>query len=102
MKNKLLEEGDVIILPLNVNVYAEVPKYFLYSNCKGEFKEWSRGEIEISGELSYFASTYIVVNTVSDGGGTGMGPNDIYPDGHHVYCEMKGNKEVKEYKRNLA
>jgi len=30
---------------------------------------------------------YVVAKTAFEGGGTGHGPGDIYPDGHHVYCE---------------
>ena len=28
---------------------------------------------------------YVVVKTAFEGGGTGHGPDDAYPDGHHVY-----------------
>jgi hypothetical protein len=27
---------------------------------------------------------FVVERAVKDGGGTGMGPHDVYPDGHHV------------------
>lgn len=33
---------------------------------------------------------FLVVKAISDGGGTGMGPHDIYPDGHHVFCKKMG------------
>jgi hypothetical protein len=31
---------------------------------------------------------YVVYKTTHDGGGTGHGMHDIYPDGHHVWCEQ--------------
>ena len=30
---------------------------------------------------------YVVVNTSMSGGGKGHGPNDVYPDGHHVVAK---------------
>ena len=30
---------------------------------------------------------FLVVKTSLEGGGTGMGPHDVYPDGHHVICK---------------
>lgn len=82
----LLQEGDVIDISYGRSVYADVPRHFVYSDCKGDFA-LTHALVNISGELSYFAGEYIVVKTVMDGGGTGHGPHDLYPDGHHVYCE---------------
>jgi len=31
---------------------------------------------------------FVVYKTTLDGGGTCHGPHDIYPDGHHVFCEQ--------------
>lgn len=30
---------------------------------------------------------YVVLATALEGGGTGHGPHDVYPDGHNVYCQ---------------
>jgi hypothetical protein len=30
---------------------------------------------------------FVVTETKMDGGGTGHGPHDIYPDGHHVFAQ---------------
>lgn len=38
---------------------------------------------------------FIVTKTTFDGGGTGHGPHDVYPDGHHVFC-----KALKDGKYN--
>lgn len=82
----MLKEGDIIELKEGHEVYATVPEHFLYSNTKGSFT-MRHGEVAIGGELSYLAGRYVVVGTVMDGGGAGHGPHDIYPNGHHVYCE---------------
>lgn len=34
---------------------------------------------------------FIVVDTSFEGGGTGHGPHDVYPDGHRVYCKKLKN-----------
>lgn len=93
-KDKFLQEGDIINLEKGMSVYAEVPEHFLYENRKGNFS-LGHGQILIDKELSYFAGEYIVYKTTYDGGGTGMGPHDVYPDGHHVYAEKANNNKIK-------
>lgn len=82
-KERLLQEGDIIEIPAGMAVLTRAPKHFFFENYKGD---WSLtdGVVEINGEFSHLAGRYIVVRTVSDGGGTGHGPHDIYPDGWHV------------------
>lgn len=87
-----LKEGDVIELRAGHKVNAIVPKHFLYSNRKGDFT-LDRGNVTIGGELSFLEGRYIVVKTSMDGGGTGHGPHDVYPDGHHVYCQKSDAPE---------
>lgn len=96
MKDNLLTEGDVIELKAGHKVYADVPEHFLYSNRRGVFKK-ARGEAKIGGELGYLAGTYVVYKTANDGGGCGMGPNDVYPDGHHVFAERDDGERVDFY-----
>ena len=39
---------------------------------------------------------FVVLDTKMEGGGTGHGPHDVYPDGHHVFCKrMKDGKYDK-------
>lgn len=38
---------------------------------------------------------YVVYKTAMEGGGTGHGPNDVYPDGHRVYCESLYNSNAR-------
>ncbi len=90
----MLKEGDIIELTNGLTVYANVPEHFLYSNKKGSF-ELSRGAVKIDGELSYLSGRYVVYKTAKDGGGTGMGPHDVYPNGHHVFCERMDDQSVK-------
>lgn len=91
----MLEEGDIIELKEGMRVYAEVPEHFLYSNRRGVFDRTSHGEIDIGGSLGYFAGRYVVYKTAMEGGGTGHGPHDVYPDGHHVYAQKLDNPSVR-------
>jgi hypothetical protein len=91
----MLKEGDIIEIKKGMTVYAEVPLHFLYSNRKGVFDKKDRGDIKIDGQLAYLAGRYVVYKTCTDGGGMGHGPGDIYPDGHHVFCEKLENREHK-------
>lgn len=88
----MLKEGDVIKLKVGHKVYANVPRHFIYANCRGDFTK-DNHSVTIGGNFDYLAGKYIVYKTAMDGGGTGHGPHDVYPDGHHVYCE---NVETKE------
>jgi len=39
---------------------------------------------------------YLVVRTAFDGGGTGHGSHDVYPDGHHVFCKALRDGKYEE------
>jgi hypothetical protein len=87
----MLKEGDVIEIEDGHVIYANVPVHFLYENKKGVFIS-GHGVVNVGGELSYLAGKYIVVKTTMDGGGSGHGFNDSYPDGHHVFCKKVDDK----------
>ena len=89
-----LKEGDVIDLETGHKVYTDVPKHFVYSNCKGDFS-LTHSDVVIAGEFAHLAGRYVVYKTAKDGGGTGHGPNDVYPSGHHVWCEKVDDAAVK-------
>lgn len=89
----MLQEGDIIELKVGHKVYADVPEHFLYTNRRGSFS-LAHGEVVIGGELAYLAGRYVVYKTSFEGGGTGMW-RDVYPDGHHVYCERLDDHSVK-------
>lgn len=38
---------------------------------------------------------YVVYKTTYDGGGTGHGPHDVFPDGHHVHCLLLADQSVR-------
>lgn len=40
---------------------------------------------------------WIVTQTTFDGGGTGMGDHDVYPDGHHVWCKSAKSDAVIDF-----
>lgn len=90
----MLKEGDIIELQEGHKVYADVPEHFVYSNKKGSFK-LCHSDVLISGELSYLSGRYVVCKTTFDGGGTGMGQHDVYPNGHHVFCERIDKPKIK-------
>ena len=87
---KELIEGDVIRLTSEHKVYAEVPKHFIFANCKGNF-ELHKSDVHLS-DFEYLCGDYIVERTALEGGSTGR---DAYPNGHHVYCFMVSNPEIK-------
>jgi hypothetical protein len=80
-----LREGDIIELHEGHRVYGEARKCDVYTNRKGD-TSLTRTEITIGGRYAKLAGRYLVYRTAMEGGGTGMGPHDVYPDGHHVYC----------------
>lgn len=94
---KLLKAGDVIELKQGHTVYADVPEHFAYSNKRGVFDKTAHAQARIGGELEFLAGQYIVTHTTLNGGGTGMGPHDVYPDGHHVYCERPHDKRKVDF-----
>ena len=86
----LLEEGDVIELEKGQTIYAEIPEKYVYGNTPKSDK-LAKTNVTIGAnhnglDTGYLAGRYAVVKTAFDGGGTGMGPGDIYPDGDHVWC----------------
>lgn len=90
----MLAEGDIVEIKEGCKVYALVPQHFLYANKKGDFS-LAKGEAVVGKELAYLAGRYVVYKTAMEGGGTGMGPHDVYPDGHHVYCEKLDDPSQK-------
>jgi hypothetical protein len=90
----MLDEGDIIELKTGHKVYADIPEHFAYGNRRGSFK-LAHAEATIGGELEYLAGRYVVTKTTTNGGGTGHGRYDVYPDGHHVYCERLDDRDVK-------
>ena len=105
-KKRLLQEGDIITLKEGMEVYANIPHKNVYFN-RPFSTELTRDKITI-GEPRYsgaentgafdarpFAGDYTVVRAELNGGGTGHGPHDIYPDGHHVYCEKLAHPQIE-------
>jgi hypothetical protein len=85
--SKLLAKGDIIELKEGHCIYAVVQNRFIYSNARKD-KRLSRTDITIDNKRwNKFKGRYVVLETTFDGGGTGHGPGDIFPDGHHVHCQ---------------
>ena len=92
--SKFLKKGDVIELKLGHTVYTDLPESLVFSNCRSS-KEFTHHDIKIDGAFLYLAGKYAVIETKMDGGGTGMGARDIFPDGHHVFCQSLEDPELK-------
>jgi hypothetical protein len=96
----MLKEGDVIELVKGHRVYTTLPHHCIYENNEGNFKESDETDItigDVCGGLStlFLTGKYIVDKTTTDGGGTGHGPHDVYPSGHHVFCHKVGHDHTR-------
>jgi hypothetical protein len=89
-----LQEGDIFEVDSEFEVYAEVPEHFVYENAENNWN-LTRTQITPFGIFSYFQGKYVVTSTAMDGGGTGHGPGDVYPDGYHVYAEKLSNSSIE-------
>ncbi len=88
MSNGYLKEGDIIELNQEDNVYVRVPKHMVYSNELGNWDLVSTKVNLAKTCWTWLRGKYIVYRTAVEGGGSGHGPFDNYPDGHHVFCHM--------------
>jgi len=97
--SKELKIGDVFKLEKGMKVYASLSNKFIYSNVRensADANDLSQTDVEVgevfkttknkfdSGRL---VGEYVVADTAFDGGGTGHGPHDVYPSGHHVFAQ---------------
>ena len=97
---ELLKEGDIILLMKGHRIYTMLPQHFVFSNKRGNFGELSQDVVEIGEDFhglntTFLIGKYVVTKTTHDGGGTGHGPGDIYPDGHHVFCQHVDHPDVQ-------
>lgn len=94
----LLKVGDVIELKKGHTVYADIPEHCVYRNKIGCFEPTHAlvkvGEDNGGLNTDFMIGQWIVVKTCEDGGGRGH--NDIYSDGHHVFCEKALGKETND------
>jgi len=90
----MLKEGDVIEIKKGMKVYADVPEHYVYANRRGSFK-LTHSIVLINDNFDYLCGKYVVYKTAMDGGGCGHGPHDIYPDGHHVFCMLSDDNDVR-------
>lgn len=94
--DSLLQPGDVIELSAGHSIYADVPKHFVIANRIGNYEPTHHaitiGEPLKGFDTAVFAGRYVVIRTASEGGGTGHGPGDVFPNGHHVFCQGLRNE----------
>jgi hypothetical protein len=91
----MLEEGDIIELSEGMAVYCDVPEHFFYENRRGVFDKCAHGLVTIADHFGHLAGRYVVYKTAMDGGGTGHGQHDVYPNGHHVFAERLDDPSVR-------
>ena len=99
-RSSSLKEGDIIEIEKGFTVYMELPQHFVYSNRVGVFDKTGNATVKVGDSFNgmdtdFLIGKYIVTGTSFEGGGTGMGPHDVYPSGHHVYCEKVNNNKIK-------
>lgn len=101
-KREFLHEGQIIELKLGHTVNTLVPSSFVYGEHASPkvlvpatviigkpFHGW---------DTHHLVGRYVVRETAVDGGGTAMN-NDVYPNGHHVWCQkLLENGELGEEK----
>ncbi len=89
-----VSEGDVIEIVPGMKVYTELPEHFCYENRKGVWDKLANATVEVDKDdrldTKFLLGRYIVTRTSMDGGGTGHGPGDVYPDGWHVTAQKTG------------
>lgn len=90
----LVQVGDVIRIKSGMKIQGNIPKHFAYSNKPGDFS-LTKTVFKVSGQLSYFEGDYIVTNTTMNGGGTGHGASDVYPDGWEVKAQKVDDEGVE-------
>lgn len=89
-----LKEGDIVELKEGHRVYFKLPEHFVFANCVGVFDKMAETEVIVGSsrngmDTSFLKGNWIVSKTTYDGGGTGHGPHDVYPNGHHVFIERE-------------
>lgn len=95
---RLLKEGDVIELKEGMEVYADIPETYVYSNRKGSFKlVHTNVRIEKDSITDFLIGKYIVYKTAEEGGGESLTPSgyEYHSNGHSVYCFNVENEDIK-------
>lgn len=64
-----------------------------FRKSSGEPDSFSSFKVKHDGQCRFQEPTaaFVVERTSFDGGGTGHGRHDVYPDGHHVWVRMLGD-----------
>ena len=94
-KQRELQVGDVFMLKSGMTVYTKISKRFCYTNTPDDEKVIH--DVKVGSILkdetkktkkkyytTFMRGEYVVIETNFGGGGTGMGPHDVYPDGWKV------------------
>ncbi|MEN6549982.1 MAG: hypothetical protein ABFE07_28395 [Armatimonadia bacterium] len=91
---KDLRVGDLIELEAGQQVYFDVEERFVYQNTPRS-RKLTHTEAVVGEPHGPPPGLYVVTRTGMEGGGTGMGPHDVFPDGWHVDCEKFDDPSVE-------
>ena len=91
-RETVMEEGKAAVLdmekPLHLDTFGNgMVGYYRteYSNLDPSFSKKYLTSIDTTDNDELRADAeWVVERDETEGGGTGMGPHDVYPDGHHV------------------
>ena len=106
MRQALLKCGDTFVLEVGQRVYMKAQGYSDLEVIIGRLtahQEFRYDEIKVDGHTYHSDGSWVsvehpippsgkyrVVRTCYGGGGTAMGPHDVFPDGHRVYARPVG------------
>jgi len=94
--SRLLRQGDIFEVKVGDEIYANIPEKYVYDNVTERNvtannlteTEVTVGEIFKTSKSKFdtkkFVGDYVVFRTAKEGGGTGHGRHDVFPDGHHI------------------
>jgi hypothetical protein len=85
-KKNYLKVGDIIELKPGYEVYAWIEERLVYANRKFSSKLTEHAVTIDEENFSHLLGEFVVYKANLEGGGTGHGPNDVYPDGWKVTC----------------
>lgn len=95
----MLLEGDVFEIEQGDRVYVYLPAHMWPKNMNraGDISlvaDWGMAQCEVTvgeelrgGPSDFLLGRYVVTDTSTTGGGIGMGPHDVFPDGYQVKAQ---------------
>lgn len=94
-------ENDTNLQKVTSNIVKGIIERFSWEGVNVDVSkvvEFVKGNVpeQQKEQFSLKEGEFVVIKTTFDGGGTGHGQNDVYPDGYHVFCKALKNGEYDE------